>query len=163
MLARGDDERIFAAADDYLYALDARTGRPIPSFGERGRIDLRKELDRDPVAISLRLTSPGLVYKDLLIVGGRATQGRGAATQDMSGPTTFAPANSAGSFTPSLVPASPGTRPGPRPPGPTAAAPITGPAWRSTTVGESSTCPGARRPPIFTARIDWAITCLPTA
>ncbi len=29
----GDDRRVFAAVDQYLYALDARTGQPIPAFG----------------------------------------------------------------------------------------------------------------------------------
>jgi quinoprotein glucose dehydrogenase len=75
----GDDERIFAAVDQYLYALDARTGHPIPGFGEHGRIDLRKDLDRDPAALSLRLTSPGIVFRDLLIIGGRASESQGAA------------------------------------------------------------------------------------
>ena len=40
----GDDKRIFTAADEYLYALDARTGRPMPTFGDNGRIDLRRDL-----------------------------------------------------------------------------------------------------------------------
>jgi quinoprotein glucose dehydrogenase len=75
----GNDERVFAAADQYLYALDARTGRPVPGFGARGRIDLRENLDRDAPSLSLRLTTPGIVYKDLLIVGGRASESQGAA------------------------------------------------------------------------------------
>ena len=32
----------------YVYALDARTGKPIPTFGDGGRIDLREDLGRDP-------------------------------------------------------------------------------------------------------------------
>jgi quinoprotein glucose dehydrogenase len=44
----GREERIFVAARQYLYALDARTGRPAPGFGEDGRIDLRKGLGREP-------------------------------------------------------------------------------------------------------------------
>src|SRR6476469_3129873 len=34
---RGDDRRIYFAARQWLYALDATTGRPIPSFGQQGR------------------------------------------------------------------------------------------------------------------------------
>ena len=55
----GDDRRVFAAVDQYLYALDARTGQPIPAFAENGRIDLRAGLGRDPQTQSIRLTSPG--------------------------------------------------------------------------------------------------------
>ncbi|MGH9760294.1 MAG: c-type cytochrome, partial [Blastocatellia bacterium] len=52
-------------------ALDAPTGRPIPAFGENGRIDLREGLGREPEKQSISLTSPGIIYKDLIIVGGR--------------------------------------------------------------------------------------------
>lgn len=67
----GKDARIFAGVMNYLYALDPATGKPIPSFGENGRIDLRKGLGRDYQAQSIALTSPGIIYKDLIIVGGR--------------------------------------------------------------------------------------------
>ena len=66
----GKQGRILAGARYYLFALDATTGKLIPSFGENGRIDLRKGL-REPYAEqSVSLTSPGSVYKDLIIVGG---------------------------------------------------------------------------------------------
>jgi quinoprotein glucose dehydrogenase len=67
----GKDKRIFAGVMNFLYALDASTGKPIHAFGEDGRIDLRKDLGRDPEKQSIALTSPGVVYKDLIIVGGR--------------------------------------------------------------------------------------------
>jgi quinoprotein glucose dehydrogenase len=62
-------KRIFAVARQYLYALDAGTGLPIRSFGETGRIDLRCDLGRDPLQLSVSDTSPPVVYKGLLIVG----------------------------------------------------------------------------------------------
>jgi quinoprotein glucose dehydrogenase len=66
----GHQSRIFAGARNYLYALDATTGKVIPGFGEQGRIDLRKGL-RDPhEQQSVELTTPGSIYKDLIIVGG---------------------------------------------------------------------------------------------
>ena len=65
------DKRILVGVMNFLYALDAATGKPIPSFGQEGRIDLRKDLGRDPETQSIALTSPGVVYKDLIIVGGR--------------------------------------------------------------------------------------------
>ncbi|HEY7514219.1 MAG TPA: PQQ-binding-like beta-propeller repeat protein, partial [Vicinamibacteria bacterium] len=67
----GEDRRIFTAQDQYLYALDARSGEPASGFGKEGRIDLREDLGRPADEQSVRLTTPGIVYKDLLIVGGR--------------------------------------------------------------------------------------------
>jgi quinoprotein glucose dehydrogenase len=68
----GKDRRILVGVMNFLYALDADTGKPIPTFGNMGRIDLREELGRFPVeAQSIYLTSPGVIYKDLIVVGGR--------------------------------------------------------------------------------------------
>jgi len=66
------DRRILVGVMNFVYALDAGTGRPVEGFGDHGRIDLREGLGRVPVsAQSIALTSPGVVYEDLLIVGGR--------------------------------------------------------------------------------------------
>ncbi len=65
------DKRILVGVMNFLYALDASTGKPIAAFGNEGRIDLRSDLGREPEKQSVVLTSPGIVYKDLIIVGGR--------------------------------------------------------------------------------------------
>ena len=67
----GTRATIFASITNYLYALNARDGQPIPQFGEQGRIDLRKNLRGDYALQSVQMTSPGIIYKDLIIVGGR--------------------------------------------------------------------------------------------
>lgn len=67
----GKDARIFAGVMNYLYCLDARSGKPISTFGENGRVDLRKGLREPWQEQSIALTSPGGIYKDLIIVGGR--------------------------------------------------------------------------------------------
>ena len=67
----GPQGRLFAGVMNYLYCLDPKTGKPIASFGEDGRIDLRKGLREPYQEQSIALTSPGVVYKDLIIVGGR--------------------------------------------------------------------------------------------
>jgi quinoprotein glucose dehydrogenase len=68
----GKDKRIFVGVMNFVYALDAASGKPVPGFGDRGRIDLRENLGREPAASqSVDLTSPGIVYKDLVIFGGR--------------------------------------------------------------------------------------------
>ena len=68
----GKSSRILVGVVNFLYALDVATGKPIATFGKQGRIDLRENLGREPAASqSIYLTSPGVVYKDLVIVGGR--------------------------------------------------------------------------------------------
>ena len=68
----GKDKRILVGVMNFVYALDATTGAPIPTFANAGRIDLRENLGREPAASqSVDLTSPGIVYKDLVIFGGR--------------------------------------------------------------------------------------------
>jgi quinoprotein glucose dehydrogenase len=77
------DRRVYAAVTRYVYALDAGTGKPIPTFGDGGRIDLHADLGRDPARQSVVLTSPGVVYKDLLILGGRVSEGLPASPGDI--------------------------------------------------------------------------------
>ena len=67
----GRQGRILAGIMNYLYCLNAETGKPIATFGTAGRIDLRKNLRGDFKAQSTVLTTPGIIYKDLIIVGGR--------------------------------------------------------------------------------------------
>src|SRR5690349_23597303 len=68
----GRSGRILVGVTSFLYALHAATGKPIATFGKQGRIDLRDILGREPAkSQSIYLTSPGVVYKDLVIVGGR--------------------------------------------------------------------------------------------
>jgi quinoprotein glucose dehydrogenase len=69
--ADGLDRRIFAGFGRYVYALDAKTGQVISGFGSGGRIDLQQDLDRPPEQQSVSLTTPGAIYRDLLILGGR--------------------------------------------------------------------------------------------
>ena len=66
-----DEQRILVGIMNFVYALDAKTGKPIASFGTQGRVDLQEDLGREPRLQSIALTSPGIVYKDLIIVGGR--------------------------------------------------------------------------------------------
>lgn len=67
----GEDERILFSADNFLIAVDAKTGKVIESFGENGKVNLNIGLRDDPKDISVTMTSPGIIYKDLIIVGSR--------------------------------------------------------------------------------------------
>jgi quinoprotein glucose dehydrogenase len=81
---RGDDRRIYFGARNWLYALDASTGKPIPTFGKGGRIDLRKGFrGRDPRTISVGLNTPGVFYGDLMIVGSIVPEGLPSAPGDI--------------------------------------------------------------------------------
>ncbi len=65
----GKDKRLLAGISHFVYALDAATGKPIESFGDKGRIDLRENLRGDAKTLSVSITSPVSIYKDLLIAG----------------------------------------------------------------------------------------------
>jgi quinoprotein glucose dehydrogenase len=68
----GKDKRILVGIVNFIYAIDAGTGKPVAGFGQDGRVDLRENLGRSPAAAqSVYPTSPVVVYKDLFIVGGR--------------------------------------------------------------------------------------------
>jgi glucose dehydrogenase len=79
----GQESRIFAGVMNYLYALDPATGKPVPSFGENGRVDLRKNLRGDYKNHYISMDSPGVVYKDLIIVGGEMPETLPAAPGDI--------------------------------------------------------------------------------
>jgi glucose dehydrogenase len=66
----GDDERIvMLTAFAQMIALDAKTGKPIPTFGADGRIDLtqgmRRPVDRDYYTVS----SPPVIVRNIIVVG----------------------------------------------------------------------------------------------
>lgn len=71
----GADRRVLYANDHFLHAIDARTGKRIPAFGNGGSIDLKEGLGRDVGRLSLQVSTPGVVYGDLLIMGMRLGEG----------------------------------------------------------------------------------------
>ena len=66
-----NEKRILVGVMHFVYALDTATGKPIPTFGKDGRIDLRENLSRNDPEPFVSLTSPPVIYKDMFIVGGR--------------------------------------------------------------------------------------------
>lgn len=65
----GREQRLFFVYSHFLFALDPSTGGPVPGFGQNGRVDLREGLGRDPETITISATTPGVIFKDLLILG----------------------------------------------------------------------------------------------
>ena len=74
-----EGERIFDFVRDRVYAVDAKTGALIQSFGKNGYIDLRENLGVDPASVALEMTTPGAVYKNLLILGSRVNETYGSS------------------------------------------------------------------------------------
>ena len=74
-----EGERIFDFVRDRVYAIDAKSGDLIQIFGKDGYIDLRENLGVDPASVALEMTSPGAVYKNLLILGSRVNETYGAS------------------------------------------------------------------------------------
>ena len=155
----GSDRRIFVGVMSFVYALDATTGKPIPAFGKDGRIDLQENLGREARWQSIALTSPGIVYKDLIILGGRNPETL-PAPPEIFALTTYVVDNCDGHFTPSLIPASSVTKPGPRTRGSRVAPPIIGRGWRSTANVELFLFQPGRLLLTFTVAIGSATTSL---
>ncbi len=77
------ERRILVGIMNFVYALDASSGKAISSFGKDGRIDLREDLGREPAQQSIYITTPPVIYKDLMIVGGREAETLPASPGDI--------------------------------------------------------------------------------
>jgi len=77
------EPRLYFGFRNWLYAVDAKTGQIVKSFGTEGRVDLREGLGRPAKELSVGLTTPGVVYKDLLIVGSLVNETLPAAPGDI--------------------------------------------------------------------------------
>lgn len=79
----GRDRRIVAAMGHHVYALHARTGELITTFGNNGAINLKDFYDRDVTKLSLGVTTPGAIYKNILIMSVRVHEAHPAAPGDI--------------------------------------------------------------------------------
>lgn len=66
--AAADSRIFFTTPDARLFALDPATGKPCAGFGRGGAIDLREGIVKYPKR-AYDVTSPPVIYKDLIIVG----------------------------------------------------------------------------------------------
>jgi quinoprotein glucose dehydrogenase len=66
----GDDERlVILTAFAQMIALDAKTGKPVPTFGLDGRLDLAKGLRRPVEREYYTMTSPPVIVRGVIVVG----------------------------------------------------------------------------------------------
>jgi quinoprotein glucose dehydrogenase len=67
---KGDTRLLLISPGYQLVALDAKTGRPIPTFGKDGIVELTEGLDRDVVKPGqIGSSSPAIVVRDVVVVG----------------------------------------------------------------------------------------------
>lgn len=72
-------KRILYAAGSFLYSIDAISGKADSNFGSNGAVDLHDGLGKDVSDLYVAATSPGIIYKDLFIIGSRVSEGSDAA------------------------------------------------------------------------------------
>ncbi len=78
--ASGDRKRIFLTAGNRLFSVDAETGLSDKNFGDgNGYIFLTEGLGRDLRSLDVSATTPGIIYKNLFILGSRVAETAGAA------------------------------------------------------------------------------------
>jgi quinoprotein glucose dehydrogenase len=81
ILGEGANTRIVSVRGSYLYLLDAKTGAVIPTFGDKGRVDLRD----DPKGGLYYWRTPNpILIKDVIVIGGQPTA---AGTPDPNRPS----------------------------------------------------------------------------
>lgn len=78
-----NDKRILYTVGSNIYAINAQTGLPVSSFGNNGKVDLRQGLtsgiENNIESLPITATSPGVVFKDLYIIGSSVSEGGNAA------------------------------------------------------------------------------------
>lgn len=71
----GTAARLFFTGNDALVALDPAAGQPIVDFGQNGVVDLSATIEGDG---PLRVTVPGIVFEDLIVMGFSTSEAAGA-------------------------------------------------------------------------------------
>ncbi|MGI9221049.1 MAG: PQQ-binding-like beta-propeller repeat protein, partial [Woeseiaceae bacterium] len=83
MWKEGDKAILFVGIVDDIYAIDPDSGELVAEFGDGGVLDLRTGLPGDTSRFYISLASPGVIYRDLIIVGFRTGENLPAAPGDI--------------------------------------------------------------------------------
>lgn len=75
----GDDKRILYCAGSNIYAINAANGEVVKGFGTDGKVDLHNDLGLDASKMYVTATTPGIIYKNLYIIGSRVNETADAA------------------------------------------------------------------------------------
>jgi glucose dehydrogenase len=69
------DRRLLFQMNNFLQAIDAKTGKSILTFGRNGLVDLREGLGRESGVIRVQSNSPGKIFENLLLLGSSPGEG----------------------------------------------------------------------------------------
>ncbi|RRB02570.1 outer membrane protein assembly factor BamB family protein [Larkinella rosea] len=79
----GAEKRILYTVGSSLYAVNAETGQIVTTFGTDGRADLHEglqtNLDHDVSKLSVTATSPGIIYRNTVVMGSSVSESGDAA------------------------------------------------------------------------------------
>ncbi|RVU03048.1 c-type cytochrome [Mucilaginibacter limnophilus] len=76
---KGDNKRILYTNGPWLYAVNAADGKPVLSFGDKGRVSLKAGLGKTAIDKMVISNTPGTVYEDLIVMPLRVSEGTDAA------------------------------------------------------------------------------------
>ncbi len=72
-------KRIFVTHGNKLWAVDARTGKAVTTFGDQGNINMDVPQPHRDTPGAVKLSTPGIIYNNLIIVGAAVSEASGAA------------------------------------------------------------------------------------
>ena len=79
----GGNMRLLFGSQNFLFAVDPRTGKAIASFGQGGRINISENLRGPAEGNAMFITSPGSVYRDVYIASGRVSESTPSSPGDI--------------------------------------------------------------------------------
>jgi quinoprotein glucose dehydrogenase len=78
-----DGRIIYGTPDSFLIALDAKTGKPIPTFGKAGRVDLLDGLPKPANRRRMLVSSPPVICRGVVVVGTALGDGLAGPSADL--------------------------------------------------------------------------------
>ncbi len=79
----GEDRRVLIGIGHHLYALDARTGQPVTTFADQGKLDLRTGLPEIAQTKYVIATTPPALFENLIFLSVRVSEDTDAAPGDI--------------------------------------------------------------------------------
>lgn len=76
--ADGNNKRVFYNVGNRVYCIDIKSGKPVANFGDGGYLDMTENVGRK-IQSFVASTTPGIIYKELLIMGVRVSESEDAA------------------------------------------------------------------------------------
>ena len=78
-----EEKALLYAVGSYLFAVNPKDGVLINSFGKKGKVNLKEGLRQNPDNLFFSANTPGIIYKDLFIIGGKVSESIGHLPGDV--------------------------------------------------------------------------------